>query len=129
MLASEPDYTFADKLIEALARALRITTPDEASGLWAVLSEGGLQAAEEEVAIPPGCLRYAPGGRSPKIVPQLSIKGRKTAFGHYPYTKEGAALAAKVHAAAMQAKQAGGDRTAIIAAALAAREVGDDGKR
>lgn len=127
MLVEPPDYIFADALLTALARALRITTPDEASGLWSVLSEGEPQPTEEEVTIPPGCLRYSPGGRNPKIVPQLSIKGRKTAFGHYPYTREGAELAARVHAAAMQAKLAGGDRAAIIAAALAAREVGDDG--
>lgn len=117
-----PDYTFADALLTALARALRITTPDEASGLWSVLSKGEPPPVEEEVTIPPGCLRYSPGGRNPKIVPQLSIKGRKTAFGHYPYTREGAALAARVHAAAVQAKATGADRDTIIAAARAVRE-------
>lgn len=116
MLISDPDYAFADALLLALARALHLATPDDAAQLSDVCGER--PPAPDAVAIPFGCVRYQ---RScvPKIVPQLYVNGRKTSLGHFPYTPEGAAQAARARAAAVAVKQAGGSAEEIRQAARA----------
>lgn len=111
---------FADALLTALARALDLANPDEAAQLQQVCGEA--EPEPEEVVIPFGCVRYQPGNRNPKIVPQMYIDGRKTTLGHYPWTKAGADHAARVRAAAVAVKEAGGDAGAIRAAAARERE-------
>lgn len=109
-------YLFADALLLACARALRLVGPDEASGIAAICWEVA-PVAEDDVALPFGCVRYAPNGREPKIVPQLYVAGRKIGLGHFPYTQAGAEQASRARAAAVAVKQAGGDLDAVKQAA------------
>lgn len=120
-----PDNVFAAAVVDAYIRAHFVTAPDLASGLWSVLSEGDPTPAEEEVHVPFGCVRYQPGNRNPKIVPQIYINGRKTSLGHFPYTAAGAEQAAEARQAAVAVKDAGGDALAIRAAARAVQGVGE----
>ncbi len=116
-----PDYLFADALLNALARALHLATPDEAAGLSDVTGE--VEPQPEEVVMPFGCVKYLPKDRAvPKIVPQLYVRSKKVYLEHFPYTAEGAALAARSRAAAIAEKEAGGDVEAVKRAARSIRE-------
>lgn len=121
-MTMQPDYTFADALLDALARALRLTTPDEAAGLWAVLSEVEPTPEPEDVTIPFGCVTYAVNERNPKIVPQMYVAGKKLSLGHFPYTKAGAEEAARVREAAVRAKADGANAETIKALVKTLRE-------
>ena len=119
MITQPPDYAFADAILLALARAFHLATPDDAAQLSEVCREA--EPEPEEFTMPFGCVRYAVDGHgTPKVVPQIYIDGKKTSLGHYPYTQAGADLAARVRAAAVAVKQAGGDAQAIRAAAQSA---------
>lgn len=117
----KPDYMFADALIRALIRARALVGPDEAAGLERVAKEEEPQP-EEPVTIPFGCVAYRVPGRKERIVPQMYVQGQKVTLGHYDFTAAGAALAAHVRAVAVAAKDAGGDRAAVLAAAKEARD-------